>query len=35
MVEISLTMILAHLTFILSEVISHHVSILGFDLKIS
>lgn len=35
MVEISLTMILAHVTFILSEIISHHVHIWGFDLKIS
>lgn len=35
LVEIALTMILAHLTFILSEVISEHVSILGFELKIS
>lgn len=35
MVEISLTMILAHLTFIISEIISHHVHIWGFDLKIS
>ncbi len=35
MVEITLTMILAHVTFILSEVISHHVHIWWFDLKIS
>ncbi len=35
MVEITLTMIVAHLTFILSEVISYHVSILWFELKIS
>lgn len=35
MVEISLTMILAHVTFILSEIISHHVHIWGFELKIS
>lgn len=35
MVEISLTMILAHVTFILSEIISHHVHIWWFDLKIS
>lgn len=35
MAEITLTMILAHLTFIFSEVISHHVSFLGFDIMIS
>lgn len=35
MVEITLTMILAHLTFILSEIISHHAHIFGFELKIS
>ncbi|MBW7954675.1 sodium:proton antiporter [Candidatus Gracilibacteria bacterium] len=35
MAEISLTMILAHLTFILSEIISHNINILGFDIKIS
>lgn len=35
MAEITLTMILAHLTFILSEIISHHVHIGWFDLKIS
>jgi len=33
--EITLTMVLAHLTFILSELISHHVSIWGFEIKIS
>lgn len=35
MVEISLTMILAHVTFILSEIISHHAHIGWFDIKIS
>ncbi len=35
MVEITLTMILAHLTFILSEIISHHAHIFWFELKIS
>lgn len=35
MVEITLTMILAHLTFILSEIISEHISIFWFELKIS
>ncbi|MDD5769390.1 MAG: sodium:proton antiporter [Candidatus Gracilibacteria bacterium] len=35
MAEITLTMILAHLTFILSEVISEHINIFGFELKIS
>jgi len=34
-VEIMLTMLLAHFTFILAEMISHHVIIGGFDLKIS
>jgi len=34
-VEIALTMILAHFTFILAEYISHHIVINGFDLKIS
>ena len=34
-VEIMLTMLLAHFTFILAEMISHHVVIGGFDLKIS
>lgn len=35
LVEITLTMILAHVTFILSEVITHHVSIFGHHLYIS
>lgn len=35
MVEITLTMILAHLTFILSEFISEYVNIFWFELKIS
>ncbi len=34
-VEITLTMVLAHLTFILAEFITHHVEIWGFDLQIS
>lgn len=34
-VEITLTMVLAHLTFILAEVITHHLSIFWFDLQIS
>lgn len=34
-VEITLTMVLAHLTFILAELITHQVHIFGFDLKIS
>jgi len=34
-VEITLTMLLAHITFILAEYISHHVMIGGFELKIS
>lgn len=33
--EITLTMILAHLTFIFSELISHHVEILWFQLRLS
>ena len=33
--EITLTMILAHLTFIFSELISHHVEILWFHLRLS
>ncbi|NUJ97699.1 sodium:proton antiporter [Candidatus Gracilibacteria bacterium] len=35
LVEISLTLILAHLTFVLSELITEHVSIGGFHLQIS
>lgn len=35
MVEISLTMVLAHVTFILSEMITEHVSIFGSHLYIS
>lgn len=34
-VEITMTMLLAHFTFILAEMISHHVVIGDFDLKIS
>ncbi|MDD3646216.1 MAG: cation:proton antiporter [Candidatus Gracilibacteria bacterium] len=34
-VEITLTMVLAHLTFILAEFISEHVSVMGFHLQIS
>ncbi len=34
-VEITLTMLVAHLTFILSEVISHHLVIFGFEFKLS
>jgi len=33
--EISLTMVLAHLTFVLAEVISHHVTVWGFHVQIS
>lgn len=35
MVEITLTMILAHVTFLLSEAISHHVVIAGLEVHIS
>ncbi len=35
MVEITLTMILAHVTFLLSEAISHHVVIAGHEVHIS
>lgn len=34
-VEITLTMLVAHLTFILSEVISHHLVVFGFEFKLS
>jgi CPA1 family monovalent cation:H+ antiporter len=34
-VEIMLTMLLAHFTFISAEYISHYVVIGGFDLKVS
>lgn len=34
-VEITLTMLVAHLTFILSEVISHHLVLFGFEFKLS
>lgn len=34
-VEITLTMLVAHLTFIVSEVISHHSVIFGFEFKLS
>lgn len=34
-VEITMTMILAHLTFLLAEFISHYVEILGWDFKVS
>lgn len=33
--EITLTMILAHLTFIMAEIISHHANLFWFDIKIS
>ena len=34
-VEITLTMVLAHVVFLLSEYITHHVEIWGFDIKVS
>jgi CPA1 family monovalent cation:H+ antiporter len=34
-IEITLTMLVAHLTFILAEVISHHLVIFGFEFKLS
>lgn len=35
MVEITLTMILAHITFLLAEVMTHYVMIGGWDLQVS
>ena len=35
MVEITLTMILAHLTFISAEIVSEHLVLFGFEFKIS
>lgn len=34
-IEITLTMLVAHLTFILTEVLSHHLVILGQEIKLS
>ncbi len=34
-VEITLTMLVAHLTFILAEVVSHHLVLFGFEFKLS
>lgn len=34
-IEITLTMLVAHLTFILTEVLSHHLVILGQEVKLS
>jgi CPA1 family monovalent cation:H+ antiporter len=34
-IEITLTMLVAHLTFILAEVVSHHLVLFGFELKLS
>lgn len=34
-IEITLTMLVAHLTFILSEVISHYLVIFGYEIKLS
>ncbi len=34
-IEITLTMLVAHLTFILSEVISHHLTLFGQEIKLS
>lgn len=34
-IEITLTMLVAHLTFILSEVISEHLSLFGYEIRLS
>jgi len=34
-IEITLTMLVAHLTFILAEVVSHHLVVFGFEFKLS
>lgn len=34
-IEITLTMLVAHLTFILTEILSHHLVILGQEIKLS
>lgn len=34
-IEITLTMLVAHLTFIMAEVLSHHLVLFGFEFKLS